>query len=170
MLLHLRLGDLGTQVWFGVATNLAVHLMYGTSLIDSFETQIFSRRAKCRTMTLSPSRYTQPKVKTAQEKPTITDSKTKRQITTQRPVEDGKERIFRVGRQFVLEPFIQHLLLVTTSFTGILTIEPSRLSAKYSLIVAASGVMGVSVQRIFYIHVSNFPRKALCLPRHMAVV
>lgn len=43
------------------------------------------------------------------------------------------------------------------------------LFAKYSLNATAYGILNVSSLRPFYLYVSNFSRKAVRLPKHMAI-
>lgn len=41
LLLHVRLGDLGVQVWFGVVPNLVTHVLLGTIFIKKLNKEIF---------------------------------------------------------------------------------------------------------------------------------
>lgn len=46
ILLHVRLGDLRVEVWFGIVHNLAVDILIGTPFIDCFTRGIFLAECK----------------------------------------------------------------------------------------------------------------------------
>lgn len=46
ILLNLRLGDLNTRIWFGVAPHLALDIFLGTAFIDRFIRSIFPSERK----------------------------------------------------------------------------------------------------------------------------
>lgn len=72
-----------------------------------------------------------------------------------------------IARQVVLRPNAQHQVLVTTTSSGLITMEAYYLRSSRQHILAARGILGVLVDQSFYTLVINFSKKHVLLSKHM---
>lgn len=74
-----------------------------------------------------------------------------------------------VARQVLLNPYTQHRVLVSTTSSGFLTIEPRNLRSRRQHALAARGIMEVSPDQLFHIPASNFPNMEIRQPKHKTI-
>lgn len=75
--------------------------------------------------------------------------------------------IFRVTRPIVLQPYVQHRVVVIKNSQRLLTTEPRVMPISRHSTMAARGVMDVSPIQPFYILLGNFSDRQGCLPKGM---
>lgn len=165
ILLNLRLADLHTRIWFGIAPHLADDTLLGITFIDRFIRGIF------------PSEHN---VIPWHSKPVAIMARTQlskieriSQLVLDDPVsaaylqvhDDPSHYVVRVARQDVLQPYSLHHVLLNTNSHALFSIEPRALSIGRQNTLAARGVMEVSPWQSFHILVSNFSNWQVHLPK-----
>lgn len=74
-----------------------------------------------------------------------------------------------MAHQIGLQSSTQHPVWVLKTTCGLLTIDPRQLFVGYSFVAIFDSTIDVLLQRSFYIHVSNFSRISIRMPKYMAI-
>lgn len=147
--------------------NITVDTLLGTSLMDRLSRSNFHAEEKVAPRLFQAVALLRGNAKRA-DKLTIGSQQEKHTMNTQQRTDD-KKVIVRVARQMSQKPFLKHTVLVRTASNGFLTIGRKQLSANYQLVPTVKNVINISPQSPFYIYLSSFPRKAVRLPKRMAI-
>lgn len=167
--LHLRLGDLQMQVWFGVAPHFAVNVLPSMSFNDRFVREIFQSEQKIAPWHSHPlavlARRRSPVAATS-----ALFSSALSNNTNCKPVQNEfKTNPVRTARHLVMPPSAAARVLMTSTTSRLLLIQPLFQNLSRQTTLAVRGIMNDPPPLPFYITINSFSDRPRHLPKHMVI-
>lgn len=143
LMLQLRLGDLCTRLWFSIAPQLTVNMLFDTTFIERFIRAIFS--SDCKVVPW----HSPPVTILTNPEPGYNVNGTQDTQEDHENMAEGSEKmsVIRVARQIVSKN-TQHYLMITTNAFGFKTIEPLTMLTSRQSTLEAQESMDIEPNRL----------------------
>lgn len=189
ILLHVRLGDLCTKVWFGVVERLVTPCLLGTSFSDRFIKAIFCMDRKvvpihsrvvpilasgtatspvCALNDTAKPDDPAPHVPPCPDSDDVLNDPDDDIWTSLAPPQDPGVPVTAAKRQWI-PPMTQAKLLVRSHASGLVSVRSGGRLAERKRIAMAHGVVDSLPSRPFYVLVANFENFPVLVPKHATV-